>query len=364
MNENELSIEEDTLNELVYLKNNDGFENKSWDEWFYFKFKINSKNDVKEIIENVEKNFFDKNHFERYVKNFTQNLDQISTQFSSRELDPEYNSQNNKIKSAIVIGRGPSMKKHNHLDILSKSNFSGYIVCTDGALIQTLKSGVTPDKFHNFVVVTVDTEEDEVNFFNDEIVDKYGDKIHGIFSTLVDPKVIKRAIEAKIKIHWVHPLFDLQEGKKSFNNISALIVRSKKNGTGLPAIQTGGNVGTASWFVSWKILKCKNVALIGINHGWEEDDSWETILSHGNVINDLNIDKTSSTFQKLFPKIHNPDLDTYCILDPIFQYYSNALKEFISRSPETVTTINATEGGSIFGPRITSMKLVEFLSEY
>ena len=71
-----------------------------------------------------------------------------------------------------------------------------------------------------------------------------------------------------------------------------------------------------------------------------------------------------SNIQKLFPKIHNPDFNTYCILDPIFQYYSSALKEFISRSPRAVTTINATEGGSIFGPRIKSMKFNEFLSEY
>ncbi len=345
MNQNQFSIDENTLNQLLKLKSNAGFENKTWDEWFNHVFQINYKNNVESIIANVEKSFFEKNHFERYVKNFTENLDQITSQFSSRELDPEHNFKNMKIDSAIVIGRGPSMKKHNHLDILSKSNFSGYIVCTDGALIQTLKSGVTPEKFPNFVVVTVDTEEDEVNFFNDEIVDKYGDQIKGIFSTLVNPKVIKRAINSKIKIHWVHPLFDLQEGKKSFNNISALIVRAKKNGIGLPAIQTGGNVGTAAWFVSWQILKCKNIGLIGINHGWEEDDSWETIISHGNVFDDLNIDKTSDTFQKLFPKIHNPDFNTYCILDPIFQYYSSALKEFILRSPRAVTTINATEGG-------------------
>jgi len=364
VNENELSIEEDTLNELVNLKNNDGFENKSWDEWIKYALKINSKTNVKEIIENVEKKFFDDNHFERYVKNFTLNLEQITKQSSSRELDPEYNNKKPQIKSAIVIGRGPSIKKHNHLDILSKSNFGGYIVCTDGALIQTLKAGVTPDKFPNFIVVTVDTEEDEVNFFSDEIVDQYGEKIHGIFSTLVDPSVIKRAINAKIKIHWTHPLFDFQEGIKSFNNISALIVRAKKNGVGLPALQTGGNVGTSSWFVSWQILKCKTIALIGINHGWEEDDSWETILSHGNVISTPNIDKNSETFKKLFPKIYNPDFKSYCILDPIFQYYSNALKEFIFRSPEDIETINATEGGSIFGKRITSMAFKDFLGKH
>ena len=53
-----------------------------------------------------------------------------------------------------------------------------------------------------------------------------------------------------------------------------------------------------------------------------------------------------------------------CILDPIFQYYSAGLKEFIFRSPQEIKTINATEGGCIFGDRIESMKLEEFLIKF
>jgi hypothetical protein len=41
-----------------------------------------------------------------------------------------------------------------------------------------------------------------------------------------------------------------------------------------------------------------------------------------------------------------------------------ALKEFISRSPDWLTTINATEGGSIFGEKIHSMKFKDFLYKY
>ena len=62
----------------------------------------------------------------------------------------------------------------------------------------------------------------------------------------------------------------------------------------------------------------------------------------------------------IFTKIYNPDFDCYCIMDPIYQFYSNALKEFIARSPEWLCTINATEGGSIFGKKIISMQLLEF----
>ena len=59
-----------------------------------------------------------------------------------------------------------------------------------------------------------------------------------------------------------------------------------------------------------------------------------------------------------------PEFKTYCILDPIFHYYSTALKEFISRSPNWLKTINATESGSIFGERIICQKFTEFLNQH
>ena len=169
------------------------------------------------------------------------------------------------------------------------------------------------------------------------------------------------ARKSNIQIHWIHSLFDYNEGKKSFNQISATMVRSKNHVNGLPGIQTGGNVGTSSWFVSWKILKCSKVILIGINHGWEEDDSRETIIRHGLKHLSINIEESDHNFKKLFPKIFNPDIQKYCILDPIFQFYSTAFKEFILRSPSWLTTINATQGGSLFGERIKTMNFNDFL---
>ena len=148
------------------------------------------------------------------------------------------------------------------------------------------------------------------------------------------------------------------------------MVRAKNHTNGLPALQTGGNVGTSSWFVSWKILQCNVVALIGINHAWEEDDPLEKIISHGRTLDperkheEVKIDVNSPSFKKLFKKVYNPDFDCTGIVDPLFQFYSSALKEFISRSPLWLTTINSTEGGVIFGNRITSMKLVDFLQKY
>ena len=301
--------------------------------------------------------------YDDWVKNFALNLTNIWKESSAAELTPT--NSKTKLKSAIVIGRGPSVKKKGHLEMLAKSNFSGAIICCDSALITTLKAGVTPDKFPNFYVVSIDPYPPIKKFYDDKIVDKYGDKIKGVFSTIVKPTTIEKARKSGIKIHWLHSLFDYEEGKKSFNQISASMVRIKNHSEGLPAIQTGGNVGTSSWFIAWRILKCPTVALIGINHGWNEDDPWEKIISHGSdfVKTDV-IDRKNPTFNKLFKKIYNTDFNCYCIVDPLFQFYSSALKEFIVKSPEWLTTINATEGGSIFGNRIIGMSFYLFLEKY
>lgn len=307
--------------------------------------------------------------FENWVDNFGSNLENIWKENSAGELNLDNNNSIEK-NSAIVIGRGPSIKKHDHLKLLSESNFQGSIVCCDGKLADVLKSGITPDKFPNFYVVTIDPYLPIKKFYDHSIIDEYGSRIKALFTTIADPNVVNRARNSGMKIHWFHSLFDLNEGQKSFNQISARIVRTKKHLKGLPAIQTGGNVGTSSWFVSWKILKCSNVGLIGINHGWEEDDPWDLILSHtlsNNEItstNSIELDHDSEEFKKLFPIIHNPDLNSNCILDPIFQFYRTAFIEFISRSPSWVKTINATEGGSIFGKNIETMKFIDFLTKF
>ena len=298
--------------------------------------------------------------YDEWLENFPLNLTNIWNESSAAELTPI--NGKTKLKSAIVIGRGPSVKKKGHLELLAKSNFNGAIVCCDGALINTLKAGVTPEKFPNFYVATIDPRREIGEYYDDKIVDKYGDKIKGIFSTLSHPQAVENARKSGIKIHWLHSLFDYEEGKKSFNQISAMIVRAKNHKNGLPAIQTGGNVGTASWFIAWKILKCDTVGLIGLNHGWNENDDWNEILSHSNAPSD--IDRNSPEFKKLYPKVYNPDFDCYCIQDPTYQYYSNATKEFIKRSPEWLTTINATEGGCLFGDRIVSTSFKKFLAEH
>ena len=303
--------------------------------------------------------------FDDWVQHFAINLENIWDESSAKDLEPDKNRKQ-KNNLAVVIGRGPSIKKHGHLELLAQSNYNGSIVCTDGSLINVLKAGITPEKFPKFYVVTIDPYQFIEQHFDDPIIAKFGSKINGVFSIITHPKVVSLARNAGIKIHWLHTLFDYNEGKKSFNHISSMMVRAKNHVNGLPAIQTGGNVGTSSWFVAWRILKNDTVALIGINHGWEDEGVSEMIKLHQRKIKDNAeiIKKDDPKYKDYFKKIHNPDFNCEAVVDPVFQFYRMALIEFIGRSPSWLTTINATEGGSIFGKRIESMKFIDFLKNH
>ena len=356
----DFELNSSTYKQLLESKNNSDFRSKSWNEWFNHVFPSKHTSQTQqEKIEGIAKDVFYDTVYDLWIQNFSSNLQNIWKEKSAKTLSLQSPKEN----SAIVIGRGPSIKKYDHLKLLAESNFSGNIVCTDGALINALEAGITPDKFPNFYVTTIDVEKVQRELYDHKLVDEFGSKITGIFSSFADPKTAQRAREAQITLHWLHPLVDYNEGRKSLNYIFAQMVRTKKD-FGLPGLQTGGNVGTSCWFISWQILKCTTVTLIGINHGWEEETPIDLILSHGNNNPLQKIDKNSQKFKRLFPKIFNPEFNCNCILDPLFQYYSSALKEFIRRSPEWLTTINATEGGCIFGERINCMKFKEFLTTF
>ena len=91
--------------------------------------------------------------FDTWIQNFALNLENIWNESSTKELEPNTTKQKN--NSAIVIGRGPSIKKHKHLELLAESNYQGSIICTDGSLIGALEAGITPEKFPKFYVSPV-----------------------------------------------------------------------------------------------------------------------------------------------------------------------------------------------------------------
>ena len=354
-------INEETFKKMKEKKGEMGFAQKSWNEWFDHLFNEKKENESQDqILERVFQKTTLEKYYESWAQNFALNLENIWNEKSVRELSQNYNNSNP--SAALVIGRGPSIINNNHLKILAESNYNGKIVCTDSALIDVLKSGLTPDKFQDFFVVTIDTNLPVKNFYSDYVVNEFGKKIKCLLSTTVPPTTYEAIKKSGMDIFWFHALFDFSRDKTSFNHIANVMTKSKNHHKGLPAIQTGGNVGTSSWILSWSILKSSPVCLIGIDHGYLQDMSWEEIDKNHKLPEGIN--KNSESFKKAYPTVYNPEFKTYCIQDPIFQYYSNALKEFIPRAPQWVKTINATEGGAIFGKGIECMTFRKFLKNY
>ena len=355
MNDLSFELNESTLKKISKIKDEMGFSNKTWDEWFQTVFDEESTESTQETIERIfQKTTLDR-YYDEWIQNFSSNLDYIKTESSARDLIPKKSDSKT---SALVIGRGPSIQKHNHLELLAQSDYHGSIICSDGSLINVLKSGITPEKFKNFFVVTIDTQERQKKSYDDPIVKKFGSQINCILSSTVSPETYQIVKESGMKVYWIHTLVDYDKGKSSFNYISSVMTKTEKNPKGLPAIQTGGNVGTSSWIIAWNVLKHSHVGLIGIDHGYYDDER----TSDDHFLPSEN--NNSSEFRKAYPKIHNPIYNVTCIQDPIFQYYSNALKEFIVKASKYVKTINATEGGTIFGDGIECTTLKEFIENY
>ena len=94
-----------------------------------------SNNNLQQNIEEIMKKK-QYESFNEWVTNFSLNLSDIWNEKSAKDLNPlvneDYRKENN---SAIIIGRGPSINKHEHLRLLAESNYKGTIICCDGKLI-------------------------------------------------------------------------------------------------------------------------------------------------------------------------------------------------------------------------------------
>jgi len=81
-----------------------------------------SNTELQKSIENIMKKAQYEN-FDEWVTNFALNLSNIWNEKSAKELNPLTDSTYEKEKhSSIVIGRGPSINKKNHLKLLAESN--------------------------------------------------------------------------------------------------------------------------------------------------------------------------------------------------------------------------------------------------
>ena len=227
-------------------------------------------------------------------------------------------------------------------------------------LVPCLQSGITPKKFPQFFVLSMDPYEVTIKYYQDKIIKKYSKKISIVMSTCTIHETVEICKNYGFNIFWYHPLIDDFRKLESINKTMNMMSKSDKNPNGFPGLQTGGNVGCFSWIFSWAVLGCSPVGLIGLNMGVDGNTPIEKTAHYSQVLNHFNNEK--SKVSKRYRKVFNKEYGTETLLDPVFDFYREAFLDLVVRAPRWTRTVNATEGGSLFGKRIENMKFTDFLT--
>ena len=177
-----------------------------------------------------------------WLLNIRNNLSLIQQNESIMDL-PKVN------EPILCVGNGPSLAEN--IDLIK--DFKGTIICCDICLVKLLQHNIIP-KF----VITIDSHDWYIKFIDNPLVDKYADQIILISSATVSPKFLARW-PGKIVFFMSY----IDDSNKPLSVSKAIITI-----TDLPSMQTDGNAGSASWFLS-VFLKAKPAVLLGIDFAYK-----------------------------------------------------------------------------------------------
>ncbi len=284
-----------------------------------------------------------------------------------------------KTKSVVIISAGPSLHYSDTLKTLANSNYKGTVVAIDGSYVKCLKAGIVPD-----YVLTLDPHptrmvrwfgdpDFEKNMKNDDyfsrqdldidfrdnsikqngenidLVNKYAKETKLIIASTSPSNMVRRSVDAGFDMYWWAPLVDDPDQKDS-------LTRKMYQSSKLPAMNTGGNVGTAAWVFSQFWLNIEKVAVIGMDLGYKKSlprsmtqtfEELTTIVGKDNLNDDY------------FPEFKNPLTGEVFYTDPTYYWYRKNIMDMINSTNSKL--YNCTEGGILFGPNIECISLADFL---
>lgn len=357
---------------LFYKKDQEGFGDKSWAEYFNWLTK-----DV--TLTETELDLVKKSTHEmlgQWMQNFSNNLPYIrfgddtllnkGVHHSNNISDLKRSSYLPK-RSAIVIGRGPSIFQHKHLETLSEAINQGYhglILATDGMLIESLKHNIVPD-----FTVTLDGSSIIKKWFNHPLVKKHGSQLKVLASVTIHHDVYQIIRKVGGSVYWFYPIFDDYRNIQSFTNMQRFMTKAKLSDKPLGAIEVGGNAGTCAWIIAVIVFKCVPVALIGIDFSYPKGIKLEDTPYFSGVLRGIEEAKTNlSAIRQIYETTYHPFFKTYAQTDVVFRTYRKSFLKLAWAMPkwfnENGGTINCSEGGVLFGPLITCMYFKDFLDVY
>ncbi len=293
-------------------------------------------------------------------------------------LDLERKSPQDRPRSVIVFGGGPSLHRKNPAPVLLQHGYSGEIVACDAALGFCLRNGLVPD-----YVVTVDShahriirwfgdtsfasrpaddyfarqdldpihkDEIQANEMTIRLVNQNGKAIKAIIATSVDLGVTQRCIEAGMDLYWWNPLYDDFEKPDSY-------ARRAYELTGAPCLVTGGNVGSSAYVFADAVLHPQKVGLVGFDLGYAPG----TPLLNTQYYYELR-ELLGDRVAEAYIETYNPYTGETWFSDPTYYWYRKAFLEIAAET--ACETYNCTGGGILFGDNVHFCDLGEFLTKH
>lgn len=146
---------------------------------------------------------------------------------------------------ALCLASGNSLELH-----LNEINrFKGTILSCERNLVTILEHDIIPK-----YLVCIDGDPIMKKFIDNPIVDKYADKIIGIFSTTCSPETINRWKGKKVFFNaWLDDINEIKSVSLVFQEITRKSV-----------CHTGGHCGATLWFLSY-FLDANPIVLLGID---------------------------------------------------------------------------------------------------
>ena len=282
---------------------------------------------------------------------------------------------------AVVIAAGPSLKRKNPAAAILKNNYNGTIIASESAMSYCLRNGLVPD-----LVVTLDphatrvvrwfgdplldeqklaaddyfARQDQDDAFADEIranqeiltmLNEHGSKIKIALSTSTSIAVVDRVLETGMEIFWWNPMLDDPD-------LPGSITAKLQDMNGLPCVNAGGNVGTASWMMADAVLGMKHIALTGVDFSYYEGTPYLNTQYYKEAIalvGEANLDS-------LYVRFENPHVGASFFTDPAYLWYREVFLDMVEDSD--AKTYNCTEGGILFGEGIESISFQAFLNRF
>ena len=299
-------------------------------------------------------------------------------QFVEKTLRELPRPQGDKAKAAIVISAGPSLYKNNILARIKASGFKGSIIAIDGSYVRCIKAGIDPD-----YVLTLDPHPTRiVRWFGDpdfeenlrgddyfsrqdldiafrsnsiaenrkniELVNSQGKGKKLIICSTAPKNLVERVREVGFDAYWWAPLVDNPEKAGS-------LTRQIVKDTGLPAMNTGGTVGTAGWVFALTVLRIPRIAVVGMDLGYyQSDTSYELTQTYHSLREKVG----GEGFKDYFPEFSYPGTNEKFFTDPTYYWYRSNLLDLIAASGARL--YNCTGGGTLFGNGVECLEIEDF----